>query len=146
MDLFKRFESKYIVDETTGCWLWTAGLFSNGYGQFWFNGRTHHAHRISYLLYKGDIDDESLFVCHSCDVKICVNPAHLWLGTNSANQNDSIAKGRQKEVRKDTCPRGHSYAGSNLRIETSRSGGIARRCITCANDLRRTRRKVRGYN
>lgn len=93
-----RFNSKYRVDDVTGCWLWTASLTTGDYGQMkgkyignYLSGR---AHVISYVIHKGDIP-EGLCVLHTCDVRQCVNPDHLWLGTKKQNTQDMINKGRK---------------------------------------------------
>jgi len=83
------FWEKVDKNGPNGCWIWTAGLFSDGYGCFW-GKRTH---RFSWVLKNGPIPNE-LFVCHHCDVRTCVNPDHLFLGTNKDNIHDSMKKGR----------------------------------------------------
>lgn len=76
-----------------GCWLWTAGKYSNGYGAFRFQGRVTGAHRASYVLLVGPIPD-GLDVLHRCDRPACINPRHLFTGTHADNMHDKNAKGR----------------------------------------------------
>ena len=80
-------------EKTDGCWLWTGATASYGYGKMMLDGETVRAHRAAYLLLVGPIPD-GLYVLHRCDVRRCVNPAHLFLGTPSDNTKDMLAKGR----------------------------------------------------
>jgi hypothetical protein len=95
-----RFHEKYIPEPNTGCWLWIAAQYYNRYGVFRFNGKNTGAHRVSYEIHYGPFD-KSLFVCHKCDIKECVNPDHLFLGTHKENMKDCINKGRFKTGRTD---------------------------------------------
>ena len=87
----ERFDAK--VNKTDSCWLWTGGLAQDGYGAFWYGGRTGLAHRYSYEQFVGQIQ-EGACVCHKCDVPLCVRPDHLFAGSNSENIADRDAKGR----------------------------------------------------
>ena len=92
----ERFEEKYIVDEETGCWLWQASKFHNGYGKFWKDGKVCYAHRFSWEFYNGPIP-KNICVCHKCDNPCCINPRCLFIGTHQDNMDDKKAKGRQSD-------------------------------------------------
>jgi hypothetical protein len=112
----KRFWSK--VKKTENCWIWTAAKAA-GYGQFMSDKKRYDgAHRYSYRLHYGEFD-ESLFVLHKCDNKICVNPNHLFLGTQQDNIDDMIAKGRQAigDELNHRCQKGENNFGSKLKKE-----------------------------
>ena len=109
--LAQRFWNK--VKKTETCWLWTAALTHDGYGRFVVplaNGawQTRLAHRVAYAALVGHIGDK--LVLHRCDVRNCINPAHLFLGTNKDNTTDMIAKGRAVF----TGPRGEAAGNSKL--------------------------------
>lgn len=90
-----RFHKKYEIDNETGCWNWTAGLFKSGYSQFYFPP-IQRGHQFSYLVYNGNEIKNNEVICHKCDNPKCVNPDHLFLGTAYDNMHDMIQKGRKK--------------------------------------------------
>jgi len=85
----------YIPEPNSGCWLWTGRIMRNGYGQaHGYNPRrVISAHRASYQYFIGPVS-RGVQVCHRCDVRSCINPDHLFLGSAKDNQTDMAAKGR----------------------------------------------------
>lgn len=91
----ERFE-RYI-DKAGVCWQWRGAFWRRtGYGMFTYQCKTESAHRASYLLHVGKIP-AGMFVLHRCDNRLCVNPEHLWLGTQQDNMRDRSEKGRRAQ-------------------------------------------------
>jgi len=92
--LADRFWEKVDKQGPDECWEWIGGKHNKGYGQIQAYSRLDKAHRVSWMINNGPIP-ENMCVLHHCDNPSCVNPAHLWLGTNADNVRDKMEKGRE---------------------------------------------------
>ena len=94
ISLAERFNEKWMAEPNSGCYIWISSINKTfGYGSFWYKGGARPAHRISWIISNGEIPVEQ-DVLHKCDNPSCVNPAHLFLGTDLDNAKDRINKGR----------------------------------------------------
>ena len=137
--VIKRFWDR--VQKSDGCWEWTGNLNEHGYGRTRTGQgrRVAYAHRMSWTLAHGLIPS-GMNVCHQCDNRKCVNPLHLFLGTQRDNMRDCLAKGRLRNLRAERqrfathCKHGHELVGENMRV---RSDG-SRRCVPCSRNRARS--------
>jgi hypothetical protein len=121
-DLIARVKSRILLD-ANGCWLWTGTKNRKGYGQISVGNWPKAAHRLSYELFVGPLNNEQ-WLCHKCDVPACVNPDHLFLGDVFANKADQMAKWRH--------PHGgdhHSAKLSDNLVADLRSGRLSTRDV-----------------
>ena len=110
----------------SGCWIWLKSTNNQNYGVIGIGQKLYLAHRISYQIYNGLIQ-EGMYICHKCDNSLCVNPYHLFLGSNSDNIKDCVNKGRHWQKNKTHCPAGHEYS-ENITYIDKNSGRYCRIC------------------
>lgn len=137
-----RFWTK-VLPVDSGCWEWQGHRLPKGYGHFrGLTAKNVKAHRFAYELLVGPIPD-GLRVLHRCDNPPCVNPVHLFLGTDKDNSDDKIAKGRYVSWNslKTHCPQGHEYSEANTKWWGPR--GLFRVCRTCHRTRNRQWKRVK---
>lgn len=143
-EIISRFMNFVNPEPNTGCWLWSGAIDKSGYGVFRLEGKNKKAHRMSYHIFKEDIP-EKLQVNHKCDVRCCVNPDHLWVGTQKENILDAVSKKRMAMQKVTHCPRGHELSGDNLILHKRRTRpNPGRECRICTNIMQKERRVGRA--
>lgn len=127
----------------SGCWLWTAAIAWNGYGNFRLEGRSAFAHRVAYTWIVGPVASE-LDLDHLCRVRNCVNPEHL----EPVTRRENLLRGEgitAVNAKKTHCPKGHPYNETNTyRPPTGHSRGcrICRQATARASGVRRKLRRA----
>lgn len=138
-DIESRFWDKVAVDDS-GCWLWQASKFVDGYGRFRADGETRHAHRWAYERFVGPVP-EGLQIDHLCRTRHCVRPSHMEPVTPAENFHRGAGRGASLcepgQYLLKTCRNGHDMSGDNIVFD----GG--RRCRSCRNAWYRERYRKR---
>ena len=143
MNLQEMLEANSIPEPNSGCWIWTR-MTANGYAVW---GQKTQRRQVTHIA----IDvPPGMDACHRCDVTLCVNPDHLFVGTRKDNMQDAKAKGRLVGYRRrEVCKQGHPLSGDNLYINPSSGKRHCRECgrrWTRTHDAKRGRRYAKTVN
>jgi hypothetical protein len=114
ISLKKRIKRNIEIDEN-GCWIWQKGTTEDGYGQISVGGKKRRAHCLAYEEWIGDIP-KGKEVCHTCDVRNCCNPKHLFIGTHKENVQDMVKKGRRSSTKGGNNPNSQLTESIVIRI------------------------------
>ena len=144
----KTIEQKLItkINKVNDCWEWIASSDKDGYGYLRINKKKPKAHRLAYEIWVGPIPKDKPHVLHHCDNPPCINPEHLYTGTNADNVADRVKKNRTSRYwsTRTHCKQGHEYNEINTRFYNGE-----RVCRPCENHrqkhakaLSRERRKA----
>jgi hypothetical protein len=141
--MFDRFMHKIDASwgVTGGCWEWRGRCNGKGYGNFWLNGKTRRAHRVSYGMFTGPIP-AGLDLDHLCRNRSCVNPAHLEPVTALENTRRGLAgaTARARQLAKTHCKHGHAFSNDNTRLRVN-GARACRECDAKSSRERRARNK-----
>lgn len=148
LEYLRKFTDRRGANE---CWPWTGTANSKGYGQLRFiapdgSYRNVTATRVAWAAHHGKPFPSGMQACHTCDNPCCVNPAHIWPGSNSDNQQDAMRKGRKPSVLHyqvgGVCRNGHALTEETL-VQRISKGKPSQRCLECERHSWRTARARR---
>lgn len=142
-DYIARYKAKCVITER-GCWEWQGhkckgrGMKDNsrGYGEASYRGKTWRLTRLMLTITKRPLLNDEL-ACHRCDNPPCINPDHLFIGTQEHNKLDEIAKGRSYYLARTHCPKGHPYDDRNTYKTVGKKGRPRRGCKACMRGRQR---------
>lgn len=130
----------------SGCLVWSASLDRHGYGKFKLGKRHLIASRVAWIIANGSIQ-HGAEVCHRCDNRACVDPAHLFLGSHQQNMDDAFIKGRVfSKTHAGTCLNGHPFDTATAYRRQERRGNrivTKLKCVTC-DKLNQKRKRSRA--
>jgi hypothetical protein len=127
--LLKRIMRK-VTKDPSGCWLWHGHKHPKGYGMTAYRGKTINLHRAVYIATHNVRLLTEQLICHRCDVRHCVNPDHLFIGTAADNNRDCGNKGRHHNSVKTHCKRGHEFTFENTHLKVTATT-VMRVCKEC---------------
>ena len=141
--------TKVQIDPVTGCWNWVGKKNTTSsayrYGVLRFHSRQYMATAISFWAFNDDQEEiitghggDSIYHCHKCDNTLCINPDHIFLGTQEDNCRDSAKKRRHWAHSRTACKYGHPFDEKNTFLRD----GHYRVCIACQRQRQRTRMGV----
>jgi hypothetical protein len=120
--------AKILILDDLECWIWTGCRHKiTGYGC----ARQMTAHRAVFEILTKTKIPKHLVACHECDFRLCVNPDHIFIGTDADNTLDKCTKGRHPGASKIACSKGHAFNQKNTHIQIRSNGKIQRVCRIC---------------
>jgi hypothetical protein len=138
----ERFWRKVSRGAANDCWLWTGAILPTGYGSIRIQYIGLRAHRVAYAIAHGYIP-EGMDICHTCDVRACVNPAHLFAGTKHDNMRDCVSKRRHGSVLKPHRVARGARNGKHTHPESTPRGEAHPMAKRTWEEIRRIRQRVR---